>query len=322
MATRHISTFPILSEYLAEKAGFLFLDPSFYYEYENEKYELTDSDNDEFFHCLIDKKGIWSPEGNFNLIIEGSVQIKDRSILFGENGIAPASSTIGLALKLSSNQSRRCKSFPFAYFTKNSDTEDFSFTQTFKPGKLRGQVSFSVELFINTSGTPDSVESHLANTVGTIIGSSSPFIVKLDGNNSGINIIEVDKPDEPLWIPVFSSDDPLTNALDAKAFTIELNQAHPSFKFINNKDKTHFNASLYREIIASAMTLFINNLRTSEDGDIISKIINNELDDTPVPGSVAEQIIKFKDELGLDLSTPSTTAVSIRKFIDNGLTEI
>lgn len=318
-----ISIRPHLSESMKETIGLISPEPKFGYEDLNGEYiELETSD--EFFHSLYDGHGIWTPDSDTDLIISGQVLLHDTSILFGPEGIAPFNSKIGIGIRWCSNQSRKRGTIPVTVITKENCLETFSYDYRFPQKYLRGLVEFSTIFYIACPGTPGEDEINLANTQGEIIGETLPYKLSIDGTTPDINIVwDEDHPTNPLWWILGVTSNPLEDPFDANALTIYLNKLHPSAKYINKDDRRNYCAPFFLEVISNAMCLFFEKLRAQE-GENLGHILNEEFDEgqKPVQGTIADNVLKFRDQLGLDLGTPESTAIAVRLFVEHKLSKL
>ncbi len=320
----HIPTFPVLTDELAKSSGFKVSDPTFYYHYvdkeKGEDRELATTDS--FFHALFDRHGIWTADGDQNLKIKGSIEFTHACELYGPNGIAPASSNIGIGLRWCSAQSKQRGTERIAHLKNKDGKQFFTYEHSFRAGQLRGQVNFSIVLYLKENCNPAPEEIHLARTQGTIIGESTPFILKIDGVSPDIAIIYFEDEEAPLWDMEVNCQNPIEMPMDSDALKIRFNKKHENFKYIDQQNNQYVPAML-SEVLSSALTIFVNSLRSEADDECcLNNILEDNLDQEPKPGSIADSILKFQNELHMDLTTPTSTAISFKKYFDAELKDI
>ena len=312
MSAITLSLRPSLTDELMDVCGLVFDEPHFSYIKNNEEpvsIELTPG----FFHAIKDRE--YDPDMDYRLMISGDISIANPSLLFGAQGIVPLNSTIGLVIRWASNQSRKRGNIFVGDIVCDSGPQKLHYEHVFPSRFFRGVVDFSLILYVKKSGTLSTGEYKLYNNVGETIGETEKFKLMIDGNSPDLNIITVEKPNEPLWWISSETVDPFSDYFDAKALTIYINLKHKDSKYINKNSRSYV-ASLLDEIIASAMTLFVNNLRSSHTNIKWENLTCTDDHEPALPGSIMENLKNFHDELGMDFSNPIETAKSFRKFLD------
>lgn len=318
----------------------IFLYPSLTDELKNEgifhckKYEVTYYDNEgckkelEYVTAEIDSAvnllktdGVWNPD-KYNLCIEREISARKFGKLFGPEGIACRSASLGIALRWTSVDSRQRGAEPIltlrADKKQQSDGKDHTFSEgeiklKFPAGKLRGDVHFSMILYIAESGKPEYDETHLANEEGLVLGEIDSFILRLEGTGSLFPVFEVHEKDQPLWYVRCDWTDPVSDSF-AETVSINLNSAHKNYRYIDRTQKT-FNPQLLVEVMSSALCCIIEKIRSEKYLDQILA------DDEPESGSIGAVIRYFSDTLEWDMSTPDKLSVSARKFFEGRITD-
>ena len=306
----NILLYPSLSDELIKKLRYQKTEYSFFFtdkdgleqELQYEPIETLSSLN-----CIKDESGEWDQNKNdFGLRCKCCIEM--FQYLFGPQGIACKNAVLGLAVVWKSSDSKQRGVIPVGTFTYDDQKLDATAEKKFVRAQLRGQVDFTTVLYIAEAGKPSKEELHLANTNGLLLGEFDTFSIKLDGSGSTFPIFEVSEPGQPLWYVKCDWSDPTTDAL-SDCVSINLNTAHNSFKFIDRKQST-FNNQMLSEIMASAISIIIEQLRLSGLWDQIIRNDNLEV------GSVGQAVYYFSDSLEWDLSTPESVSLSVRKFFD------
>ena len=327
MAT-YISTYPSLNDRIMQQNK-VSIDKNSYkldFSYdvfeddETKNYVLKETNTNTLFYSLYDPQGIWTPDTH-NLKVSGQFIIKNPMGLYGESGIAPKESSIGLAIRWCSSTSKKRGVKIIGEINKSTENQEIPFCVVFEKAELRGSVTIYYELFINSNALGSQVEQHLANTKGTIIGEIQICILDIDAKEENFPIELFDDPDGSLWKLYVSESDPTDITWGADAVKILLNKTHKDYKYINQNEKSKFSSVLLREILASAVSLLINTLQEWQkknypDYNNLQDFLNNSNCECE-PGCVAEVVKGFqKEPMNIDLTSPIETSISVHKYFD------
>ena len=275
-------------------------------------YPLECNAFEEDFYEIDDPRGLWNAD-EYSLNVRQTIFIKKPSRLFGPNGIACASSILTAAIVWKSADSRQRGIIKLGDIVNNRHPCELSGSFTFAKGSLRGNITFETQLFIKRPGTPTNDEEKFANQSGMSLGQLYDVInLVIDGSASVFPIFEVNMPGEPLWEVRCDWIDPIYDKFN-ESVTINLNRAHPSFKYITRTEPEYFNKELLNEIISSAITQVIMKLKENQELDLCL----NSPDE--VEGSVAEAVSYFVTTLGFDITDCIKLSKSIRKFMEKGM---
>ncbi len=328
--TIDISTYPSLSDRIMQKNKVSIDKNSYeldlsYDVFEDEEVKnnlLAQTSKNSLFYSLYDSQGIWTPDTH-NLKVSGKFTITNPMGLYGESGIAPKDSSIGLAIRWCSGLSKKRGVKIIGDIDKSTESQEIPFCVVFDKSSLRGSVTFYYELFINSNAVGSQAEQHLANTKGTIIGEKQIYIVDIDAKEQNFPIELFEDPDAPLWKLYVEDEDPRYISWGPEAVKILLNQAHKDYKYINQKFKTKYSPVLLREILASAVSLYINTLqdwqyKNEPDYNNLQDLLNDEVDiDNWAHASVAEVVKGFqKEPMNIDLTSSIETFISVHKYFD------
>lgn len=302
--------FPTLTKDLEKKIRFQKKPFTFYYVKDEEECILVDEPIEaQSSICFIkDEAGIWSQD-EFNFCFRRKYCLRTFQCLFGENGIACHSAKLGMAIIWTSSDSKQRGVIPIGEFGEKDIILEATAKMEYHKAQLRGEVNFSTILYIAEAGEPKASELHLANENGYILGELDNYTIKLDGCGSAFPVFEVYEENQPLWYVKCDWLDPTVDLFE-DCISINLNQAHKNYKYIDQKDKM-YNGQLLAEIMASAITIIIEKLR-SDPGYWEQVIINDSLEN----GSIGQAIFYFSDTLQWDLSTPESVSLCARKFFD------
>lgn len=326
--TINISTYPSLSDRIMQKNKISIDEQSYeldlsYDVFEDEEmknYLLEQTSKNSLFYSLYDSQGIWTPDTH-NLKVSGKFIITNPMGLYGESGIAPKESSIGLAIRWCSSSSKKRGIKFIGDINMSSERQEIPFCIVFEKANLRGSVTFYYELFINSNAVGSQAEQHLANTKGTIIGEIQIRILDIDAKEENFPIELFEDNDGPLWKLYVSESDPIDIAWGAEAVKILLNKAHKDYKYINQDERTKYSPVLLREILASAVSLYINTLQDWQRKNFpeynnLQEFLNNS-DCEWESNSVAEVVKGFqKDPMNIDLTSPTATSISVHKYFD------
>lgn len=285
--SKSILPYPSLNENLKNRLGFSSRPYSFFYsDDEGEEYELDCQIMDDCV-ALDDGEGKWTPD-SYGFSCEASVSIESPSVLFGKTGIACRDSKIGIAVQWMSKSSRQRGVFRLCEFGASEGAIKAVSRHDFPKGMLCGKFRLRTILYLAESGNPDESEEHLMNVPGHVFGEMEFTDIILDGNASCFPVFDCEEQGKPLWTLIYDCDDPLEE-LFSDCVQLHLNRAHGNFRYIDRKS-ADFNEQLLAEVMASAMTQIVEEVRRDDItwGKIIS---GDDLGD----GSVAEAVWYFID---------------------------
>lgn len=308
-----ILLYPSLNDDLLAKIRFQGRSFEFFYtdsDDEEHPLELESTEAMSSTKFIKDESGVWTQDDN-NLCFRRHCRLSTISCLFGENGIVCEDARIGVAIQWTSSDSKQRGVVKVTDFGINDQIVEMCAEKDFGKAQLRGEVSLKTILYVASAGIPNENESHLANTEGYVLGEIDSLTIRLDGTNSSFPIYEVSEPGQPLWYIKCEWDDPTIDSLE-DCVSINLNTAHKKYMYID-RNQNVFDSQLLVEIMASAITLLIEKVRT---GGYWDQILQN---DSLEPGSVGQVVNYFYETLEWDLSSAETVSLSARKFFDQRL---
>jgi hypothetical protein len=258
---------------------------------------------------IDDPDNIWIHE-NYGFNISKELTIKDPSCLFGShnNAIACTGSTLGIAFQWSSKTSSRKRTKKICSFKEDDKDIKLNISESFKKSELRGEVSFTILLYLESSGIPQEGEELFVNQAGHLLGELDSIGIQIDGNGSMLPVFYEDVRGGTLWRVNCNFADPSSDSFsNPETVSIIINRKNPNFKFIDKKNES-YNQQMANEVMASAISMIVESLRAT---DVNFTTLNN-----PECGSVSDAIRYFRDVLSWDLSTPIAFNKSIREAFE------
>jgi len=235
-------------------------------------------------YTVSDGKNLWDPE-DYELTVYKEYMISNPSFMFGENGVCPRSSTLGLAMIWSckGTNSRGVIVIDEIDISTQGDRKYF-FKHTFPKGTLRNTLDLELIIYLKKIG--NLIQKHekiFAGIEGLTLGSIDSTKIVIDGNASMFPIVTVDEPSQPLWWVNLDYNDPTEDLFSVEYISLKINKAHKDYKKLETVEGIAGNPLLI-EIMASAVQIIVNALKKSPYWEnIVSK---NQID----PGSIAEAI--------------------------------
>lgn len=317
-----IFLYPSLTDSIKEE---IFQAKKYTFSYTNQEgleqdLDYDTSDLSSSVNCLR-TDGVWSAD-KCNLFVRRTIALKNYRQLFGPDGLACKNARLGLSLVWTSPDSRQRGAEPLVEFGISEEDftkkRDHTFTEgevdlEFPAARIRGDVNFSIVLYIAKAGSPSKAETHLANEEGLVLGTFDSFALRIDGSGSLFPVFEVFEKDQPLWYVRCDWTDPTSDQF-TESVSININTAHKNYKFIDRSQKT-FCAQLLTEVMSSALCCIIEKIRSEK---YLDQILG---DDEMESGSVGEVVRYFANTLGWDFSTPDMLSLSTRRFFDGRLAD-
>ena len=261
-------------------------------------------------YCFVnDPNQIWNHD-DYGFTLERKLKIKDPSSLFGKgsNAIACEDSKIGIAFRWASKTSSRKSTKKIASFGKNDLNKEIVIKSQFERCRFRGEVNFSIILFLETSGSPQPGEELFINQPGCILGALDSITVKFDGNGSVLPVLYEKVKGGALWRVKCNVYSPAEESFSDDVVAIYINTENPNFKFIDKKND-QYNPQMANEVMASAITMIVESVR-SVDPDFLT--LRN-----PESGTVSDAIRYFRDVLSWKIDNPISVNQSIREAFEN-----
>ena len=309
-----LSSYPIIDTALQQKVRFQFSPFRFYYTDDGgEDKKLTAEDSGSNIHPLSDDSGRWSPDDN-GFGVTRTYTVRCASFLYGPNGVACNDATLALALLWKSPDSRQRSACEIGVLSNDGIPHSFSLTKYFPRPCFKGRLDLQTVVVIKAAGNPDDDEKHLANIPGTVLGTIDTFSVTFDGTGSIFPINIITDKDGLLWSIDCNIDEPLYDKF-SECVSINLNCAHPDFKYINPSDKANYNPSFLREVLAGAISTIVGFIRETDSWDDI-KNGKAELE------SVGHVVYYFATSLNLNMDDAKQCSIAFRDYFAQKLGEL
>ena len=305
-----ILLYPSISNDMRKKIRFQTRPYIFFYLDKNEDEHILETEPVELsksVNNLVDD-GVWN-QNEYKLGIKRLGRLATTSSLFGAQGVACKTATLGIAVIWTSSDSKQRGAIPVATFDCRADNVEIRFSKIFERAQLRGEVNFTTVIYIAADGTPEDNERHLANSPGTLLGELDSYTIRLDGNKSMFPVFEVSMKNQPLWFVKCDWEDATTDLFEDYV-SININTAHKNYKYLDISQKT-YNPQLMAEVMAAAISIIIEKVRLNSAE--WEQIMNNEDIET---GSVGQAIYYFMETLGWEMETPESVSLSARRFFD------
>lgn len=271
--------------------------------------ELKSDDMRKDYCYINDPNQIWNHD-DYGFTMERIIKINNPSSLFGkgENAIACENSTLGIAFRWSSKSSSRKATRKIATFVKEDRNKDFIISSRYEKCLFKGEVNFSIILFLETPGVPQKGEELFINQTGYILGELDTITVRFDGDGSILPVLYENVIGGPLWRVKCNIYSPGDEVFSDDVVAIYINTNNPNFKFIDKKNDL-YNPQMANEVMATAISMIIESVRAVDPN--FSTLTNSET------GSVSDAVRYFRDVLSWDLSNPITANQSIREAFEN-----
>ena len=320
-----ISPFPTINSLIEKNVVSIKSNLEFYY-YDSDTEEnvmLKQRDKNALLYSLLDERGVWNHD-LYELKVKVRIDIEKATKLYGAEGVVPNNAKIGVAFVWCSSTSKNRGSYKLGEIKKQDDLQSFEEEIVFEKAKLRGVVTLYLDFYIIDDCTPLEEESHLASKSGVIVGEVQMCVLEIDAQEKSFPIEYEDDESKPLWrLEVLQ--DGLYPPFGKNTVKIILNRKHADFEFIDNvNNRKKYNGSFLREVLSSAISLYIETLRVSAINDMKDTNNGEEMSFDSIldecsyeEGSVADVIKNFRFEpMNFDYSSPINTAMSIRKYFD------
>ena len=309
-----LSSFPIIDTALLQKVRFQSSPFRFYYTDDNgEDKDLVAEDSGSSIHPLNDDSGRWSPDVN-GFGIERTYTVRCASFLYGPDGVACKDAILALALVWKSPDSRQRSACEIGVLPNDGTPHSFTLSKYFPKPRFKGRLDLQTVVVIKAAGKPSDEESHLANIPGTVLGPVDTFSVTFDGVGSMFPINIISDKDGLLWSIDCNIDDPLYDKF-TECVSINLNSAHADYKYINPADKSNFNPSFLREVLAGAISTIVDYVRETDYWDDIKNGKGEE-------ESVGQAMYYFASSLNLNMDDAKQCSIAFRDYFAQKLGEL
>ncbi|MBR4585234.1 MAG: hypothetical protein IKO29_00650 [Bacteroidales bacterium] len=309
-----LSSYPTIDIELLQKVRIQSSNYQFYYkDDEGEEQELIAEDAGSSIRPLNDDRGRWSPDVD-GFGFSRSYTVRCASFLYGASGVACKDATLALALLWKSPDSRQRSACEIGVLPNDGIPHSYNLNMYYPRPCFKGRLDLETVIVVKNAGNPDEEERHLANIPGSVLGVVDTFSVTFDGNGSVFPINIITDKTGLLWSVECDFDDPLFDKF-TDCVSINLNNAHPDFKYINPSDKSNYNPSFLREVLAGAVSTIVNYVRESDYWDDIK---NGKAEEE----SVGQALYYFASSLNLNLDDAKQCSYAFRDYFTQKLGEL
>jgi len=268
----------------------------------------------------------WSVN-HHDLQVRCEVPAIDAGALFGANGVVCRTAGLGISLEWSSIGSARREMTPPTIIRAPAEAVSASLVLGFDipAGSMRGTMKLSLQIIVAESGVPDGTERHLANTKGFRLGPlSDEFELEFDGDGSLFPITEREgDPTEALWqFCCLAWDDILVDEFSPEHLSLSINLSHSSFSELKGGNEKPYQTNLFRQVVASWLTLFVLKVKERSPSDATWDAICQRLSGTYLPGSIADAAAYLITVGELDVSSAESLMETSQRWIDKSITGV
>lgn len=303
--SKYINFYPVLDSSMINDLN-IRIDYSFSYDVNNESYELNYEEESELI-SINSKDTNWNSD-DYDLNIHIIVKLDNVSTLFGENGISPSNSKIGLCAEWYSSLDKIRKVIVNENFLTNTKSNvELSFDCIIPKNSISKFITLNLILYLaESSPFLESNEDFLNNQCGVILGFIDTKKIYLKGSGSLFPIKIESIQNGSLWDLNISFTDPEATQL-SDGMCLILNSSHKDYDLVNpNSDK--FCERLADEIVSNAITMLLCKLKEENYLEDLSSLYES--------GTIMEYAVYCKNVLNIDFSDCNTISNSVRKFME------
>lgn len=307
--------YPMLEERHLAALGYTTEAPQFFYSEDYEAFPLLLENPHEtsrsFSAKIRDARCTWYPETH-DLLLHKQCKMVSAYAVFGMDGIAASTATLGVALRWISSKSDERGVIPFGSFTRADSASEFELNYRFEKGKLKGSLKLQTVVYLKDPGHIQKDEVFFAQQPGTILGVLDQSEIYIDGNGSIFPIVSVNAPGKALWTVFFNDTcDPMHDAFDEENVEIRLNRAHSSYESLKIEGSLS-ESPLFLEVLSSALFVIVSAAKDCLGEEWENVMARDDLE----PGSIAAAISHFVRKLHWDVSSTTKLAESIKVFFE------
>lgn len=197
-----------------------------------------------------------------NLKLRTKFQL-NTSVLFGENGVAPIGSTLGILFRYKCSNTLFSSTSKITSFDASNETLEIDYSYEFIPNTIKGKVIISFELFIVDYKDPfDNEKSIFSNVIGGSLGTIYSKILHINGESSIFPTNLVEDRNRPLWELQYSND--LYSSFEENVMLI-INKSHRDYSLFD-QDTKDYNEEFIKEVMINIVSqLLIANIDSFDD---------------------------------------------------------
>ena len=254
---------------------------------------------------------VTDPEHNWNIESDGLIfqlnfSLNSLSILFGAEGIVPDDALLGIGVICTSTFSDRLDAFQIKTFDHNVKNLEVTETVSLPKGNYNGNLIFKIVLYLSSCKYPVSGFPHQS---GTILGQLDTFIIDIYKENLLFPVFEADYPEQPLWWVNCQWVDIEYDLFIKENISIIINKSSKDYNKIQKEGSAEYNPGYLAEIMASAIQLIIEKIRSSpKDWE---KLMSEQ---DYAPGTIVNIIQYMRSTFEWDFTSPEKLAKDLRTF--------
>ena len=252
----------------------------------------------------IDDNGGWTPANN-DFVCAGYIFLSQLDCLYNENKIAADTTTLGIAVNVTSKTSKLNCTYPIGEF--NFGDNNISVPFNFKIEKHRLSQKIELDFFIYVKEVDK--KTLYSSIVGSNLGSIQLITFDIEGSGSIFPITIIEDTTKPLWTMSLNYDDYVED-FSIQTVCIKLNKAHKDFQYLGSEDITQTNYYLWKEILGSFFSTILLNSK-----DDFENLYNNTYEDGSIGCFIAYLITVFNINRPL-LENPIELSSHIRYMLD------
>ena len=303
-----LSLFPTLTDKLLKKIGLTIPTKlSCFHVFNDEEREFQYDETGDSVSMISPG---WDPETSA-MGIRAKYKIMNPNMLFGKDGLACQDSTIGFAILWKAKDSRQRGAIHIGSLKHGSREAIIELDKhLFDKGQFRGKLLLETVIYLEAAGIPKYDEAILSNIPGTVYGIIDKLEVHFDGSGAICQTYINPVAGGPLWKISCEFDDPLSEDF-YESIIIETNPLNPGYKYIDPSSDS-YNPEMLREVLAEQMSTILLTIKMKCSKEEWNDIVDGNAD----KDSIGDITLSLMRE-GIDLSTPTACAESMRRYILN-----
>ena len=256
---------------------------------------------------LVDDNYEWDAKLD-SLFLDIDVEINNCNCLFGIDGSCYEDAIIGVGLSWKAEKSRIKRCVKLGQITKTDSIVNLDLKKI-ELENISSNVEFRIFFYIIKPGKIGG-NPYFGNEEGLVLYDYSAWTIVVEGNGSIFPVVEIDDSSKPLWDIFVDCSQIDEDFFDDDHVRLILNKKHPLYSLIQPKSE-NYNHLVFNEIISSAITLIVLNIRKTQENDYF------DLNMDYATCSILQAICYFSSNLDFKVNgTYSELLCSIKKFFD------
>jgi len=308
---KHISLFKKLDSSRFDELGFQ-LKSTYLYKDEMNGLTILSSEAKEHDEIFVSSKDDeWVIE-QYGLIIDYSFHIGRCKTLFEKGeGVAMNDSALSVYIIHTNPENRFRKSDKVYTIYENSKDIDVTKSIIIPANSIEEYLNVEVVLVLEKKSSKPCLPQFV-EVDGSILGTIKEYKLSFRGQGSLFPIVEISKPDSPLWNIEFDYDDPDTSQF-VDCVKLVINKDHKDYRYLDVKDESSFCSRLLIEIMQSSILQLLLHM-------LDEKQLNGF--DLATHGSIKQFVNYLIEVKDLDISTAKSISDSLKNYLDKHEGEI